>query len=467
MTLSFVYLALWISFWLFMLRRPKAYVVTLFVTAPWIGLWVKLVWMLDPFKVGLLLSPILLLRVRKVRYLGAVTLPLTTLAGYAALLMSWQFFSGEVTQFDRLNHLTLGGHLVAANGMFLLRIGLVAIVVTVVNSGKDAQRCLSAYTTSVSVLAAYAIIQELSFALFGTPITAIKQYGLFDGASVYFPVDVFGIQLVRASAFCNEPKDLALFIMPAIAYAYTSMKGGASPGQRVWRRAQFCCLLCAGVLTFSSSLLLLGPFVLVALEALQPNRKLKQLLPRYIMYGCVALFLFPTVSEVWKLRVTARFAERKDLLQQAREGPAFDFFTEQFPRVLAGYGVGTEAFYLPAYMPEEFRYTLLDYQAAAGLDSYWFSLLLDLGLPGVLLFGWCCIKVLRCPAVARRRTWDYRAALVTLLITGIALPVDLRSAVLWLFFGLALRTQQLAAMPFAGRGVPFQAVRFRPEAVLV
>ena len=388
-------------------------------------------------------------------------------AAYAILLMSWQFVSSEVKQFDRLNHLTLSGHLASANGMFLLRIGLVAIVVTVVNSGKDAQRCLAAYTTSVSVLAAYAIIQEMSFALFGSPITAIKQYGLFDGASVYFPVDVFGIQLVRASAFCNEPKDLALFVMPAIAFAYTSMKGAGSPGQRAWRRAQFCCLLCAGVLTFSSSLLLLGPCVLVALEVMQPNRKLKQLLPRYIMYACVALFLFPTVSEVWRLRVTARFTERKDLLQQAREGPALDFFKDQFPRVLAGYGVGTEAFYLPAYMPDEFRYTLLDYQAAAGLDSFWFSLLLDLGLPGVLLFGWCCLKILRSPAVARRRTWEYRAVLVTMLITGIALPVDLRSSLVWLFFGLALRTQQIFSRPPAGWGAPYRAsVRFHPEAVL-
>jgi hypothetical protein len=146
------------------------------------------------------------------------------------------------------------------------------------------------------------------------------------------------------------------------------------------------------------------------------------------MYGCVALFLFPTVSEVWKLRVTGKIRRGEGLAASRRvRGPALDFFTEQFPRALAGYGVGTEAFYLPAYMPDEFRYRLLDYQAAAGLDSFWFSLLLDLGLPGVLLFGWCCIKVLRCPAVARRRTWDYRAALVTLLITGIALPVDLRS----------------------------------------
>ena len=464
MTLSFVYLAFWISFWLFMLRRPNAYVLALFVTAPWIGLWVKLVWMLDPFKIGILLSPILLFRVHKVRGLGTVRLPLMAFAGYATLLMSWQFFSSEVTQFDRLNHLTLGGHLVAANGMFLLRIGLVAIVVTVVNSGKDAQRCLSAYTTSVSVLAAYAIIQELSFALFGTPITAIQQYGLFAGASTYFPIDVFGIQLVRASAFCNEPKDLALFIMPAIAYAYTSMKGGGSPGRRAWRRAQFCCLLCAGVLTFSSSLLLLGPIALVVLEALQPRRSLKQLLPRYFIYGCVALLLFPAVSEVWKLRVTARFTESKDLLQEAREAPALEFFKEQFPRALAGYGVGTQAFYLPTYMAGEYRYRLLEYQGAAGLDSFWFSLLLDLGVPGVLLFGWCCLKVLRCPAAAKQRTWDYRAVLVALLITGIALPVDLRSAVLWLFFGLALRSQQLSYWPFAGGGARSTAARLYPEA---
>jgi hypothetical protein len=467
MTLSFIYLALWISFWLGMLRRPKVYVLALFVTAPWIGLWVKLVWMLDPFKIGLLLSPILLLRVHKVRRLGAVTFPLVAFAGYAILLMSWQIFSGEVTQFDRLNHLTLGGHLVAANGMFLLRIGLLAIVVTVVNSGKDAQRCLAAYTTSVSVLAAYAIIQELAFALFGTPITAIKQYGLFDGASVYFPVDVFGIQLVRAAAFCNEPKDMALFIMPAIAYAFTSMKGGGSPGRRAWRRAEFCCLLCAGVLTFSSSLLLLGPLVLVALEALQPRRSLTQLLPRYFVYGCVALLVFPAVSEVWNLRVATRFTKSKDLLQEAREAPALEFFKEQFPRALAGYGVGTQAFYLPAYMADEYRYRLLDYQGAAGLDSFWFSLLLDLGLPGALLFGWCCIKVLRCPAAAKQRTWDYRAILVAVLITGIALPVDLRSAVLWLFLGLAVRSQQLSSGAFAGGGARYMAARLYPERALV
>jgi len=467
MTLSFVFLAFWVAFWLLMLRRPKLYVVALFVTAPWIGLWVKLIWMLDPFKVGLLLSPILLLRVHKLRRLGAVTLPLAAFAGYAIALMAWQFLSSEVTQFDRLHHLTLSGRLMSANGMFLLRVGLAMIVATVVNSSKDARRCLAAYTMSVTILAMYAIIQELSFALFGDPITAIKKFGLFDAASAYFPVDVFGIQLIRASAFSNEPKDLALFVMPAIAYAYTSMKGEGSSARRIWRRVQFCCLLCAGILTFSSSLLLVSPFVLVTLEALQPNRKLKHLLPRYIMYACVALFLLPTVSEVWKLRVTGRFTQRKDLLQEAREGPAFDFFEDQFPRVLAGYGVGTEAFYLPAYMPDEFRYTLLDYQAAAGLDSFWFALLLDLGLPGVLLFVWCCIKVLRCSAVAKRPTWDYRAILITILITGIALPVDLRSDVLWLFFGLALRAQQLFSRPFAGPGAPLCAARFHPESVLV
>jgi hypothetical protein len=467
MTLSFVYLAFWIAFWLLMLQRPKLYILALFVTAPWAGLWVRLIWMLDPFKVGLLLSPILLVGVRKLRRLGAITLPLTAFAGYAIALMAWQLLSSEVTQFDRLNHLTLSGHLVSANGMFLLRVGLVAMVVTVVDSSKDAQRCLAAYTMSVTILAMYAIIQEFSFAVFGNPITATNQFGLFAGASVYVPVDVFGIHLIRTSAFSGEPKDLALFVMAAIAYAYTSMKREGSPGRRAWRRVQFSCLLCAGVLTFSSSLLLLAPFVLVTLEALQPNRKLKHLLPRYIMYACVALFLFPTVNEVWKLRVTERFAQRKDLLQEAREGPAFDFFKEQFPRPLAGYGVGTEAFYLPAYMPDEYRYRLLDYQAAAGLDSFWFTLLLDLGLPGVLLFVWCCIKVLRCPAVARRPTWDYRAILVTILITGIALPVDLRSDVLWLFFGLALRAQQIFSRPFPGPFAPLRAARFRAEPALV
>jgi hypothetical protein len=467
MTLSFAYLAFWIAFWLLMLRRPKLYILALFVTAPWAGLWVRLIWMLDPFKVGLLLTPILLLSVHKLRRLGAVTWPLAAFVGYALALMAWQFISSEVSQFDRLHHITLSGRLMSANGIFLMRVGLAAIVVTIVNSSKDAQGCLAAYTASVSFLAVYAIIQEFSFAIFGTPITAPTTFGLFAGASAYVPVEVFGIHLFRAAAFSGEPKDLALFVMPAIAYAYTSMKGGGAGRRRAWRRVQFFCLLFAGVLTFSSSLLLLGPLVLVTLEALQPNRKLKHLIPRYIMYACVALFLFPTVSEVWKLRVTGRITEGKDLLQESRERPALDFFKEQFPRPLAGYGVGTEAFYLPAYMPDEYRYRLLDYQAAAGLDSFWFTLLLDLGLPGVLLFVWCCIKVLRCPAVAKRPTWDYRAVLVTILITGIALPVDLRSDVLWLFFGLALRAQQIFSRPFRGPFAPLRAARFRAEPALV
>src|ERR1035438_1535414 len=64
-----------------------------------------------------------------------------------------------------------------------MRVGLAAIVVTIVNSSKDAQGCLAAYTASVSFLAVYAIIQEFSFAIFGTPITAPTTFGLFAGAS--------------------------------------------------------------------------------------------------------------------------------------------------------------------------------------------------------------------------------------------------------------------------------------------
>jgi hypothetical protein len=454
MTFSLLYAAFWLSVWLVMLLRPKLYVIALFVTAPWMGLWVKLVWMLDPFKIGLVLSPLLLITSGKLRRIRGVTVPLMAFVICSLLLMSWQFASGEVTKFDQLNHLGLIGRLVAANGMLLLRIFLLVIVASILSTGEDAHRCISSYAISVFVLAAYAILQELCFLLFGNPITSIYQFGLFQGGSVYTPIDIFGIQMLRAYSFCNEPKDLALFIMPAAAYAYTSMTAERSRRGRTWHRVQFWCLLCVGILTFSSSFLLLFPLVLMVLELLQPNRSIQRLLPRYVIYGCVTLLLFSMLSEVWRVRVTMRFKETGDLLQTSREGPASRFFSEQFPRALVGYGVGTQAFYLPTYMPDEYRHRLIDYQGAAGLDSFWFSLLLDMGLPGTIIFGWLCLKVLRCPAVAKRRTWEYRAALIALLIAGIALPVDLRGATLWLFLGLALRTQQVFSRPIAFSVVP-------------
>jgi hypothetical protein len=455
---SYIFVGALTACWLALLPRPKWYVRALFLTAPWMGLWVKAVWMVDPFKIGLILAPLLLISAGRLRPIRGLATPLMLLAGYLGMLFAWQLVSGEVSAMDDLQHLDANGRLAVATGMQLLRIAAAVVIIKFTATIEEAKRCADSYVLSVTILSVYGLAQETTFLLTGSPITPMNFYGLFEGGGSWFTMNVFGIDFARLYAFCGEPKDFALVLVPAIAYVYAAGRRRAVLGSRWWRqKIQLAVLITATLLTFSSSVLLLAPLLLLAVETAINRNAIGGAMRRAFVVLPVILILLPALGAFWTLRVTERFKQPEDLLQESRERPAAEFFLDHIPRVLLGYGVGTQALYLPAYMPAEYKYRMLDYQGAAGVDSFWFTVVLDLGVPGALLYLWCLREAFRSSRRAIRVTSPFRAALVTLVFAGIPLAVELRSAVLWLFLALAYRVGQLT-----NEGPAMESVRIVP-----
>lgn len=441
---SYIFVGALTAFWLALLPKPKWYVRALFVTAPWMGLWVTVVWMLDPFKIGLILAPLLLISASRSRPMRGLATPLMLLAGYAAMLFAWQLVSGEVSEMDELGHLDASGRLTVATGMQVLRIAAAVVVIKFTATLEEAKRYAHSYVLSVTVLSVYSLAQEASFLLTGSPITSMNSSGLFESGG-WFTMNVLGMDFVRLYAFCGEPKDFAMFLVPTIAYVYATGRLHVQSGARWGRqKIQLAVLITAALLTFSSSVLLMAPLLLLAVETVINRKVVAAVMRRAFVVLPAVLILLPVLGVFWTLRVTDRFKQSEDLLQESRERPAAEFFLDHLPRALLGYGVGTQAFYLPTYMPAEYKYRMLEVQGAAGVDSFWFTVLLDLGVPGALLYLWCLREAFRSSHRAIRITSPFRAALLTLVFLGIPLAVELRSAVFWLFLALTYRVGQLA-----------------------
>ena len=77
----------------------------------------------------------------------------------------------------------------------------------------------------------------------------------------------------------------------------------------------------------------------------------------------------PVFGVVAQKRVVDRFhgstgnLQAQSLIQPARERPALDFLQSTWPRSALGYGIGTQAFYLPSRMNAEYSKQVLDLRA--------------------------------------------------------------------------------------------------------
>jgi hypothetical protein len=414
--------------WGLLATRRRLYLRSLFATAPWIGLYVSTKWELDLFKVGLLFVPLVL---TQVRLSSKNRTPLLFAAGLGALALghwAWQLMSGELTcgmtgsrpDFERLS---------VSVGMLLLRLALFVYILGAVRSTEEALSCLRWYCGSMFALACYGLLQEAAWLLARTPITPIYRAGILGQFVEFATVQVGSVELLRVHSFCREPKDFALFATPAIAFLGWQVvfaRGGGQQGSRV---LQLLIILTAAMLTFSSSLLLILPVVVGMLFWMAPKRRVSR-----VVRLIVALI---TLLPVWwffsRERVLRRFSRFDDLLQVSRERPALEFWRWNLPRSLLGCGVGTQAFYLPDWMSPEFGRV----EANVGIDSFWLTVLLDLGLPGSILMAGIVFHLLRRRPVGRG-SLALRAAAIATTLASIPLQGDLRSAVLWLMLAAGL-----------------------------
>jgi len=407
--------------------------------------------MLEPFKIGLLISPALYLGFRVAPRVAAPMKAVACLAVWAAALLIWQKVSGEILAYDVLRSDVLATRLEVANLMFFLRLALFGLILCYID-GVTAARCMAFYVAAVSLLAGYGAIQEASFLAFGNALT----YAVADTKTVIqtsgtnFTGTLFGITFLRLNSFFGESKDLALFITPALAFVWAKVR---IPGFRLARhawvtKAQLVLFLMVGILSFSSSFVLMLPVLIGALVVLEPRvaSRRKRVWLSIVVLACSV----PLFAAVWQSRVTERFGSRIELLQESRERPAWEFFVDKFPRSLIGFGVGTQAYYLPGLMGGEYRDSVAKVEGAAGMDSFLFSLVLDLGLPGVLCFFWLCWKIVTGTRARAPENWPYTAAAIGAVLISIPLEGDLRSASVWLFLALAWVRQRAVRTAMSG-----------------
>jgi hypothetical protein len=113
------------------------------------------------------------------------------------------------------------------------------------------------------------------------------------------------------------------------------------------------------------------------------------------MIAAFALVILPSLFLLFSVWVLGRFGDTTELLQESRERPAVGFFLAHLPRSLVGYGVATQAFYLPSEMPVFWSVETVNGAVVANVDSSARSLALDLGVPGVLLLASFYLTVFR------------------------------------------------------------------------
>jgi len=414
-----------VTAWGLLASESKLYVRALFVTAPWIGLYVLFQWELDFFKVGLFFAPIMLIRTRPVPKNRLPVMLATGLGLLAFAHWTWQLVSGEVLRFGiiesawRLNRLTVGF------GMLLLRLALFAYLLGALRSTGEAVSCLRWYSGSMFVLSCYGLLQEAAWLLGRTPITPIYRAGVLSQFTEFATVWIGSSELLRIHSFCREPKDFALFATPAIAFLGSQFLLNPRVERHGW---QLVVIVTAALLTLSSSLLLVLPFILFTMSLIAPKLRVR----RMLWLVALAVAFWPMWSAFSRERILGRFHGYEDLLQVSRERPALDFWRENLPRSLLGYGIGAQAYYLPSWMPPEF----VSSGVYAGMDSFWLSMLFDLGLPGLVLMAGIVFHLLRRRPLGQEAL-PLRAAAIAAALASIPLQGDLRSAVLWLMLAAA------------------------------
>lgn len=426
-------LGLQLLLWLLLFSQPKRYIQALFVLAPWLGFYVVWGAEWDFFKAGLVLSPLLWIRGAAIPETGRLRFALAGLALAAIVLLIWQLVSKEVQQYDILQTVNVDSRLVIATTLFLLRLSLPLLICAYLVRHGDVSSAISGYVNSVLLLAIYGLIQQVAFLLAGTPLTYVMRLGIFTESSEFSTVTTLGTTLLRVHSFSKEPKDLALFCLPAIGWLWSQL------GTQRKALVKLVIILSAGILTFSSSFVLVLPLVILAVEMLRKH-SLRQRISTYLFGALVFGAFVPIYLSVSQVRVSERFSRAEDLLQVGRERPLYRFLIDQFPRSLAGYGVGTQTSYLPSYMSREYWSKSLENREVVGVDSFLLTVFSDLGVQGLLLVTLALWTVVRNQAVSL----PTRAALAAVALAGIPLNCDLRSGVLWLFLGAAAAEARIA-----------------------
>lgn len=314
-----------------------------------------------------------------------------------------------------------------ATGLFLLRLSLPFLICAFLKKPSEVTACAAAYVNSVLVLCGYALVQQAVFVLTGHPITYVMRQGVFGESSEVSTVQVFGQTLMRVHSFSKEPKDLALFCLPAIGWLWSQL------GVQRTAVIKLVVILAASVLTFSSSFVLVFPAVVGVVELLRHRRGIRRRPATYVFGALVLAAFVPFYLNVSQVRVQERFNRAEDLLQVGRERPLYFFLSEQFPRSLFGYGVGTQTSFLPGYMTREYWSKSLDTREVVGVDSFAMTIFSDLGIQGFLLVLFAVVGTVR----SKRVSLPTKAALASVALAGIPLNCDLRSGVFWLFLGLA------------------------------
>jgi hypothetical protein len=123
-----------------------------------------------------------------------------------------------------------------------------------------------------------------------------------DIKDVTFAGTLFGVTVLRVSSFFGEPKDVALYIMPALAYVWTKVRlPGLRPERHAWvRKVQLVLFLIVGLLSFSSSFILMLPVLFVTLMVLEPRMTRQR--KRVWLSILVLLCTTPLFAALWQTR---------------------------------------------------------------------------------------------------------------------------------------------------------------------
>jgi hypothetical protein len=421
--------------WVVLARRQSHFLYGLFATAPWAGLYVVLQWQLDLFKVGLLFVPLMLVRARTVGRNRTLLILTASLGLLAAVHLCWQLGSQEIEAYDVVHSLSTSQRLSVAFTMFVLRLVMFLFVIAAVRSLAVAQSCLRWYCNSLFVLGCYGIIQEVVYLLWGDIITPIYRAGVLNPLGDYQAVMVGPVSVLRINSFCGEPKDFALFVTPAIVYLGHYILQETRTRARLMAIVQLIVITTAAFLTLASSLLLMMPIILVVIVMLSARGMRRARIA--LLALAMGTALWPVWSMFSEVRIFERFQGFNDLLQISRERPALHFWLEHMPRSFLGFAVGGQAYYVPANMPLGFMREAIKLGHSVGIDSFWLSMLFDLGIPGLTI-----TVVIIASTIFHRRMTDrpaapLRGAAIAAALISIPLQGDIHSAILWLMAGAA------------------------------
>lgn len=280
------------------------------------------------------------------------------------------------------------------------RLSLIGLFFISFTKAKDVWAGLRSLIAATTVLVLFGILEQLCH-LAGFDVGGVYYGGLNGGAATHLHFSAFGIDFKRIGSFAHEPKMLARWIIPStVVLIFDSLRSGTLTGKTSRSRNLAFLHMFALLFTFSTSgyIVFLLSLVVPLFSAIRDHGRKLRYACMVFLIGTIAAF-YMSQSGLFEKVIGRKIEIYGSLLQGGSDGPGWNFLQQNPLASIWGAGWAMQGFYLPQYISKDFEFVYGSYAdigfGGFGVESGWLSLILNVGLIGLILFmapiylTWC------------------------------------------------------------------------------